>query len=105
MLIRLGYEMAYDTPQATPMILNLNAHYSRASDWVRADTIVTNPAVPFTMYRDGFGNWCTRLIAPTSRRAPRCWSWAPAPWACCARPSAACGEPPKSSSPTSTGHA
>jgi transglutaminase-like putative cysteine protease len=64
MLIRLGYEMVYEIPQATPMILNLNAHYSRASDWVRADTIVTDPAVPVTMYRDGFGNWCTRLIAP-----------------------------------------
>jgi len=33
MLIRLGYELAYEFPQATPMILNLNVHYSRASDW------------------------------------------------------------------------
>ncbi len=31
---------------------------------MRADTIVTEPAVPLSMYRDGFGNWCTRLIAP-----------------------------------------
>ena len=63
MLIRLGYELAYEFPQATPMILNLNVHYSRASDWVRPDTIVTDPAVRLTMYRDGFGNWCTRLVA------------------------------------------
>jgi transglutaminase-like putative cysteine protease len=64
MLIRLGYELAYEFPQATPVILNLNVHYSRTADLVRADTIVTDPAVPLSMYRDSFGNWCTRLIAP-----------------------------------------
>jgi transglutaminase-like putative cysteine protease len=64
MLIRLGYEIIYDFPQATPIILNLNVHYSRASDWVRPDTILTDPAVPLSMYRDSFGNWCTRVIAP-----------------------------------------
>jgi transglutaminase-like putative cysteine protease len=64
MLIRLGYELAYEFPQATPAILNLNVHYTRTSDLVRADTIVTHPAVPLSMYRDGFGNWCTRLVAP-----------------------------------------
>ena len=64
MLIRVGYELAYEFAQATPMILNLNVHYSRASDLVRADTLVTDPAAPLFMYRDGFGNWCTRLVAP-----------------------------------------
>src|SRR5882757_7393824 len=65
MLIRLGYELVYEVSQATPMILNLNVHYSRSQDLVRADTIVTDPAVPLSMYRDGFGNWCTRVVAPT----------------------------------------
>jgi transglutaminase-like putative cysteine protease len=64
MLIRLGYELVYDFPQATPMILNLNVHYSRSQDLVRPDTIVTDPGVPLSMYRDGFGNWCTRAVAP-----------------------------------------
>ena len=64
MLIRLGYELAYEFAQPTPMILNLNVHYSRTSDLIRADTIVTEPAVPLSMYRDGFGNWCTRVMAP-----------------------------------------
>jgi transglutaminase-like putative cysteine protease len=64
MLIRLGYELIYDFPQATPMILNLNVHYSRSQDLVRPDTIVTDPGVPLSMYRDGFGNWCTRAVAP-----------------------------------------
>lgn len=64
MLIRLGYELIYECPQAVPMILNLNVHYSRSRDLVRADTIVTDPPVPLSMYRDGFGNWCTRAVAP-----------------------------------------
>jgi len=64
MLIRLGYELAYEFPQATPLILNLNVHYSRASDLARADHIITTPSVPLSMYRDSFGNWCTRAVAP-----------------------------------------
>ncbi|HXA35273.1 MAG TPA: transglutaminase family protein [Steroidobacteraceae bacterium] len=67
MLIRLGYELAYAFPQATPMILVLNVHYSRTSDFVRPDTILTEPGVPLHMYRDGFGNWCTRAVAPAGK--------------------------------------
>jgi transglutaminase-like putative cysteine protease len=67
MLIRLGYELAYDFAQATPIILNLNVHYSRTADLVQPDTIVTTPAVPLSMYRDSFGNWCTRTISPPGR--------------------------------------
>jgi transglutaminase-like putative cysteine protease len=65
MQIRLGYELLYACPQPTPMILTLNVHYSRVSDLITPDHIVTHPAVPLTAYRDGFGNWCTRLVAPT----------------------------------------
>ena len=64
MQIRVGFEMAYRCPQPTPMILALNIHYSRASDLVRPDHLVTRPAVPVTAYRDLFGNWCSRLVAP-----------------------------------------
>jgi transglutaminase-like putative cysteine protease len=67
MLIRLGYELAYEFPQPTPMILNLNVHYSRTQDLLQPDTILTEPAVPVAMYRDGFGNWCTRTIAPAGQ--------------------------------------
>ncbi len=62
--IRLGYELKYRCPQPTPMILNLNIHYSRAADLARVDHMVTDPGVPLVLYRDGFGNWCTRLVAP-----------------------------------------
>ena len=64
MQIRVGCELTYDCPQPTPMILALNVHYSRASDLVIPDHVVLNPPVPITAYRDGFGNWCSRLVAP-----------------------------------------
>ncbi len=67
MRIRIGYELVYNFPQPTPMILNLNVHYSRASDMVRPDHLITRPSMPVSAYRDGFGNWCTRLVAPTGR--------------------------------------
>jgi len=64
MQIRVGYELLYTFPQPTPMILTLSIHYSRASDLIRPDYMITTPSVPMRAYRDGFGNWCTRLVAP-----------------------------------------
>ncbi len=45
------------------MLLMLNIHYSHAYEIVRPDHLVVTPAVPITSYRDGFGNWCSRLEA------------------------------------------
>ncbi len=67
MNIRLGYELIYSFPQPTPMILALSIHYSRASDIIIPDYLTTDPAVAIGGYRDGFGNWCTRLVAPAGR--------------------------------------
>jgi transglutaminase-like putative cysteine protease len=67
MLIQVGYELVFYCPQNTPMILMLNIHYSRASDLVLPDHLITDPEVPVTSYRDGFGNWCTRILAPRGR--------------------------------------
>jgi transglutaminase-like putative cysteine protease len=67
MHIQLGYELIYDLPQDTPMILLLNIHPSRAADLVIPDFVVTDPPVPITEYRDGFGNACTRIVAPRGR--------------------------------------
>ena len=67
MLIRVGFEMVYRCPQPTPMILALNIHYSRASDLVEPDHLRTVPSVPVTAYRDLFGNWCSRIVAPPGR--------------------------------------
>ena len=65
--IRIGYELSFTLPQVTPMILTLNVHYSRASDLVQPDHMRMNPSVPMTAYRDSYGNWCTRLVAPAGR--------------------------------------
>ena len=65
--IKVGYELIYDCPQPTPMMLMLNIHYSHAYEIVIADHLVTNPPLMITPYRDGFGNWCSRLEAPAGR--------------------------------------
>jgi transglutaminase-like putative cysteine protease len=67
MQIRVGYELIYQLPQQTPMILVLGVHYSRASDMVRPDLMMVTPSVPIFYFRDLFGNWCTRILAPAGR--------------------------------------
>ena len=64
MQIRVGYELVYDCQQPIPMILTLNIHYTRVSDIVVPDHLITEPSVPISGYRDGFGNWCSRIVAP-----------------------------------------
>jgi transglutaminase-like putative cysteine protease len=67
MNIKIGYELIYNFPQPTPMILTTSVHYSRASDILIPDHLKTEPSVPITAYRDGFGNWCNRIVAPQGR--------------------------------------
>ena len=64
MKIRIGYELIYDCPQPTPMILTLSVHYTRVSDIIIPDHLIADPPVPLTAYRDSFGNWCSRIVAP-----------------------------------------
>jgi transglutaminase-like putative cysteine protease len=65
--IRVGYEIIYNCPQETPMILMVNIHYSRAADIIQPDVFAADPWVPATSHRDAFGNWCTRIVAPPGR--------------------------------------
>jgi hypothetical protein len=62
--MRIGCRLKYRLTQPTPLIAMLNVHYSRFGDLERADYLVTSPSVPLESYRDGFGNWCTRMVAP-----------------------------------------
>ncbi|WP_237480467.1 transglutaminase-like domain-containing protein [Lichenibacterium dinghuense] len=71
MRIRLGCEMAFQLPNPTPIIMMLNVHHSRAGDLDSPDRIAVEPAVPIEGFRDGFGNWCTRVMAPAGRFAIR----------------------------------
>ena len=65
--LRVGYELVYDCPSPTPMALMLNIHHSRVNDIIEPDSMMLDPMIPTTPYRDGFGNWCTRIVAPAGR--------------------------------------
>ena len=41
--IRIGYELLYDFPQPTPLMMVLGTHFSRASDIVVPDDLTTTP--------------------------------------------------------------
>jgi transglutaminase-like putative cysteine protease len=64
MKIRFGYELVYECPQATPMILMLHVHPSRVRDLIRVDDMTLDPYVTPNLYLDGYGNTCARIEAP-----------------------------------------
>jgi hypothetical protein len=65
--IEVGYELNYELPQPTPMLLAVHIHHSRAADLVVPDHLVTFPSVPITGYDDLFGNWISRIVAPAGQ--------------------------------------
>jgi transglutaminase-like putative cysteine protease len=67
MKIRAGYEISYDCPQQTSMILTLSIHSSRISDLVTPDRMRLDPPIRTTEYRDRFGNICNVIRAPAGR--------------------------------------
>ncbi|HWP16227.1 MAG TPA: transglutaminase family protein [Xanthobacteraceae bacterium] len=67
MKIRAGFEIAYDCPQPTPMILQVSVHPSRQADLITWDGIKIEPAIPTNTYHDTFGNFCHVIRAPAGR--------------------------------------
>jgi transglutaminase-like putative cysteine protease len=67
MKIQAGYEISYNCSQLTPMILMLSVHPSRIADLITPDRLRLDPAIPAISYRDGFGNTCHVIHAPTGR--------------------------------------
>ncbi len=65
MKIRIGYELEFNCPQPTPMILSLRVHASRVPDLAEPDDIAAKPPIPLVDYVDSYGNRCTRLVAPS----------------------------------------
>ena len=68
MLIRVGYELIFqvpardaDDPDGQHPLL------ARARTLSRPDLLTTDPPTRVTAYRDGFGNWCSRIVAPIGR--------------------------------------
>ena len=69
MKIRAGYEIHYDCPQPTPMILQLSVHPSRIDDLVNLDRIRLDPPISANVYTDSFDNLCHVIRAPKGRLA------------------------------------
>ncbi len=67
MQIRAGYEISYQCPAPTPMILQLSVHSTRAHDLVTTDRIRMDPRIPVNTYHDTFGNFCHVVTAPAGR--------------------------------------
>jgi len=64
MLIRLGYDIQFDIPAPAPIVTLLHVHPSRDKDLLEPDALQIEPHVDATEYIDGFGNRCTRFVAP-----------------------------------------
>ena len=67
MKIRAGFDIAYDCPQPTPMILELSVHPSRTPDLLSWDQIKFSPPIPARTYHDSFGNFCHVITAPKGK--------------------------------------
>jgi len=63
MLIRLGYDIAFDVPVAVPFVTLLNVHPSRESDLQEPDELKVSSATNIEYYLDSFGNKCCRFLA------------------------------------------
>jgi transglutaminase-like putative cysteine protease len=67
MRIRLGYDLVFNVPAPTAMLLLLYVHPSRAGDLLRPDRILVEPGMSVEDLTDAFGNRCGRLLAPAGQ--------------------------------------
>ena len=64
MKIRAGFTLGYECPQPTAMLLVLNIHPSRRVDLLTEQKLTFDQPIDAWGYTDGFGNACTRIVAP-----------------------------------------
>jgi transglutaminase-like putative cysteine protease len=64
MLIRAGFDIAYECSADTPMLLMVHVRPERHVDLKTREDFTVEPAVPYRTYTDSFGNICTQLVAP-----------------------------------------
>jgi transglutaminase-like putative cysteine protease len=67
MRIEAGFELTYECAHPTPMVLMLSPHPSRMADLVTEARLTFSPQIRARDYLDGFGNRCTRIVAPVGR--------------------------------------
>src|SRR5262245_30360187 len=70
--LRIGYEIIFDAPAATPMVLMLRVHPGLEHQLREPEVIHIEPTVAITEFIDGFGNRAARIMAPPG--ALRIWS-------------------------------
>src|ERR1022692_3313280 len=63
MLIHVGYDLEFDVPARTPILLMLYTHPSRASSLRGPDFIHVDPYAPVVVFTDSFGNWGGKIVA------------------------------------------
>jgi transglutaminase-like putative cysteine protease len=64
MLIRAGYDISFQCPAQTSMLLHLNVHPSRVGDLRSPDIVASTPNLAMGAYLDMFGNRVTRVDVP-----------------------------------------
>ena len=64
MLIEAGFDIAFECPAQTPMLLQLSVHPSRDADLLTPDSIKSDPPFAMRSYLDRFGNRVTRVEVP-----------------------------------------
>lgn len=67
MLIRLGYELALELQQDTPVVTALEIHPDRRHDIRWESGFLPSPMVKTETYADAYGNRCRRFVAPAGR--------------------------------------
>ena len=63
MLIRVGYDIAFECPRPIPMMLMLDTRPEWDAGIVRPGRFRTEPEVPVDDFVDTYGNRCKRLVA------------------------------------------
>lgn len=72
MLIKVGFDIAYQLPAPTSAVLMLYIHPSRTSSVKRPERLRVEPKLPLEKFRDCYGNRCARLFAPAGRLRITC---------------------------------
>lgn len=64
MLIRVGFEISFQFPQPTAMIVLLYVHPASRPSIYTSEQLAIQPSVPVSEFIDAFGNRCGRMVVP-----------------------------------------
>ncbi len=67
MFIKVGYDIVFEHPAPTPMVVMLYLHPECGAAIRRDEYLLVDPATPISGYLDGFGNRCGRFTCPAGR--------------------------------------